>query len=163
MTRFARSLRPDAVIEDGRSKLSVKAQAAAPSVGRYTVVHVKRDGKWLMASVRDLPADEPAEENVRLEDMDWLIGVWHAERLGVEMEISCVWLADKSFVEATYSRRDGDKVTPTATQIIGVDPRNGRITSWMFNADRGYAHGVWIPRDRGWAIEFDGVTPDEYA
>ena len=30
----------------------------------------------------------------------------------------------------------------------------------MFNADKGYAHGVWIPHDTGWAIEFDGVSAD---
>jgi len=78
----------------------------------------------------------------------------------VEMTIDCRWLADKSFVEATFSKQVGDKVVPTATQIIDVDPRSGRITSWMFNADKGIAHGVWIPRDAGWAIEFSGVSAD---
>jgi hypothetical protein len=109
--------------------------------------------------VRDMPAELSSDPDP-LEDLDWLIGAWHAEYLGVEMKIECRWLADKSFVEATYSKQEADKVTPSATQVIGIDPRNGRITSWMFNADRGYAHGVWIPHDKGWAIEFEGVSAD---
>ena len=152
-----RQVSPDTAIEDGHATLT--AQAGSLTTGRYTVVHVKRNGKWLMASVRDLPTD-PSPADDPLEDLDWLIGTWHAEHLGVEVEIKCRWLAEKSFVEATHARREGDKVTPTATQIIGVDPRSNRITSWMFNADKGYAHGVWIPHESGWAIEFDGVGAD---
>lgn len=150
---------PDTAIEDGRSKLTLAAPAGSQPVGRYTVVHVKQNGKWLIASARDLPAETSAEKQP-LADLDWMIGTWHAEHLGVEMTIDCRWLADKSFVEATFSKRTGDKVVPTATQIIGVDPRNGRITSWMFTADKGYAHGVWIAHDTGWAIEFEGATAD---
>ena len=47
-------------------------------------------------SSRDLPA-EPSDTSDPLEDLDWMIGTWHAEYLGVEMEIKCRWLADKSF------------------------------------------------------------------
>jgi uncharacterized protein (TIGR02246 family) len=154
-----RQVGPDTAIEDGHSKLVCSGHAGSAATGRYTVVHVKRNGKWLIASARDLPADS-SPQNDSLADLDWMIGVWHAEHLGVEMTIDCRWLADRSFVEATYSKQEGNKVAPTATQIIGVDPRNGRITSWMFSADRGYAHGVWMPHDSGWAIEFDGVSAD---
>ncbi len=150
---------PDTVIEDGHSKVTFNAQTASAATGRYMVVHVKRDGKWLMASVRDMPAERSSDHD-QLADLGWLIGAWHAEHLGVEMTIDCRWLADQSFVEATYSKQVGDKVVPTATQIIGVDPRSGRITSWMFNADKGIAHGVWIPQNTGWAIEFAGVSAD---
>ena len=136
---------PDTAIEDGHATLTLAGQQDAPTTGRYMVVHVKRNGKWQIISARDLPADS-APTSDPLEDLDWMIGAWNVEHLGVEMNIDCRWLADKSFVEATYSKQDGDSVTPMATQIIGVDPRTGRITSWMFNADRGYAHGVWMPR-----------------
>ena len=112
-----------------------------------------------MASVRDLP-DPQSSGNKSLEDLGWLIGSWHAEHLGVEMSIDCRWLLEKTFVEATYARHEGEKVTTTAIQVIGIDPQNGRITSWMFNADGGYAHGVWASRGKGWAIEFESVTAD---
>lgn len=149
---------PDTTIEDGHSKLTLAAQPNSATSGRYTVVHVKRNGKWQIASVRDLPG--AAANGAPLADLDWIIGTWHAEHLGAEMEIHFRWLADKSFVEATYAKREGDKLTPTATQIVGVDPRSGRVTSWMFSADKGYAQGSWVPHDTGWAIEFEGARAD---
>ena len=149
----------ETAIEDGHSKLTLAAQNGPASSGRYTVVHVKRNGQWQIASARDLPGETVAGGDP-LSDLDWMIGTWHVEHLGAEMELTCRWLADKSFVEATYSKREGDKVTPTATQIIGVEPRSGRIASWMFTADRGYAHGLWIPHETGWAIEFEGTRAD---
>lgn len=150
---------PDTAIEDGHSKLTLAAQPESTTSGRYTVVHVKRNGKWQIASVRDLPGEASAN-SAPLADLDWIMGTWHAEHLGAEMEIHFRWLADKSFVEATYAKREGDKLTPTATQIVGVDPRSGRITSWMFSADKGYAHGLWVPHDTGWAVEFEGARAD---
>lgn len=150
---------PDSAIEDGHSRLSLTTPLASTASGRYMVVHIKRDGQWSMASVRDLSADRSAAADP-MADLDWLIGTWRAEHLGVEMTIHCRWLADKSFVEATYARQAGDKVVPTATQIIGVDPRSGRINSWMFNADKSIAHGVWIPQSTGWAIDFSGASAD---
>jgi uncharacterized protein (TIGR02246 family) len=149
----------DTAIEDGHSTLTLPGQKQPASSGRYTVVHVKRDGKWQIASVRDLPG-EPAAAGEPLADLDWMIGTWHAEHLGAEMEITCRWLADKSFVELTYARREGDKLTPTATQIFGRDPRSGQMATWMFSADKGYAQGVLVPHDTGWAMEFEGATAD---
>lgn len=149
----------ETAIEDGRSKLTLAGQTQQASSGRYTVVHVKRNGQWQIASARDLPGEGVASGDP-LVDLEWMIGTWHVEHLSAEMELTCRWLADKSFVEATYSKREGDKVTPTATQIIGIEPRSGRIASWMFTADRGYAHGLWIPHETGWAIEFEGTRAD---
>lgn len=148
----------DTALEDGRAAVTVAGQAGAASSGKYTAVHVQRDGKWAIASVRDL-APEPVA-GPTLADLDWMIGTWHTEHLGKEMTITCRWLADKSFVEATFAKLEDGKPVPTATQIIGVDPRSGRITSWMFNSDKGFAQGVWVPHETGWAIGFEGVRAD---
>jgi uncharacterized protein (TIGR02246 family) len=148
----------DAAVEDGSAVVTAAPQAA-PVTGRYTVVHAKRDGKWQMASVREFPA-EAAAAGDPLEDLAWMVGAWRAEHLGVEFEIDCRWLPNKTFVEATYSRIEGDEKTPTATQIIGVNPGTGRLMSWMFNGDGGVATGDWTPSEAGWSIAYEGVTND---
>jgi len=153
-----RVLGPDTAVEDGSSAVTATPQAA-PILGRYTVVHVKRDGVWQMASVRELKA-EPAAAADPLADLAWMVGTWHAEHLGAEMEIDVRWLANKAFVEATYSQRVGETVTPTATQIIGMNPGTGRIMSWMFSGDRGVATGDWTSTDAGWTIDYHGVRGD---
>lgn len=154
----------DTAIEDGSSQVMPAPEAPAIG-GRYTVVHAKRDGKWLMASVRGVQSDsgesaELADAGDPLEDLAWMIGTWHAEHLGVDFQIECRWLANQSFVEVSYSRQEGEELTPTATQIIGVDPRTRQVTSWMFSGDGGYATGTWTPHATGWEIQFSGASAD---
>jgi uncharacterized protein (TIGR02246 family) len=153
-----RFLGPETAIEDGSTAMTATPHAA-PILGRYTVVHVKRDGAWQMASVRELKAESAAAADP-LTDLAWMVGTWHAEHLGAEMEIDVRWLANKAFVEATYSQRVGDVSTPTATQIIGTNPATGRIMSWMFGGDRGVATGDWTASDAGWTIAYEGVRGD---
>jgi uncharacterized protein (TIGR02246 family) len=153
-----RVLGPDTAVEDGSSAVTATPHAA-PILGRYTVVHVKRDGAWQMASVRELKAESAAAADP-LEDLAWMVGAWHAEHLGAEMEIDVRWLANKAFVEATYSQRVGETSMPTATQIIGINPGTGRIMSWMFSGDRGVATGDWTSSDAGWTIDYQGVRGD---
>lgn len=151
-------LDPNTAIEDGRTSLD-PAPPGPPAASRYTAVHVKREGKWLLASVRDMRVELPASQG-HLKKLDWLVGTWEFEKDGAKVEISCHWIANKNFIEVTHTYREGDKADESAREIIGWDPQHERITSWMFNSDGGHAIGTWLPRKHGWTIEFAGVTPD---
>ena len=48
----------DLALEVGSTK-DTPAPGETPEYGRYTVLHVKRDGKWLMAAARDTEGDPP--------------------------------------------------------------------------------------------------------
>ena len=50
---------PDVAIEEGRAVVTPAAPGAQAETTRYTVIHVKQDGRWLQSSVRDDPAAEP--------------------------------------------------------------------------------------------------------
>jgi uncharacterized protein (TIGR02246 family) len=54
-----RLISADAAIEDGRAILD-PAPASAPAVSKYTAVHVKSGGQWLMSTVRDTRVDTPS-------------------------------------------------------------------------------------------------------
>ena len=90
-------------------------------LSRYTVVHVKQDGKWLMASVREASIELPSNF-ARVEGLGWLVGTWKAERDGTAMHTTIRWIANKSFLEREYTiRKDGIAVS-SGKQIIGWDP-----------------------------------------
>ena len=81
--------------------------AGPPQLSRYTVVHIKQDGKWLMASVREASVELPSNF-ARVEGLDWLVGTWKAERDGTAMHTTVRWIANKSFLEREYTvRKDG--------------------------------------------------------
>ena len=66
-----RFLTPSLAIEEGVSKVTHEPGEPAES-GRYTVLHVKEDGKWQMASVHDLADDEEIAKS-ELDQLAWLV------------------------------------------------------------------------------------------
>jgi uncharacterized protein (TIGR02246 family) len=153
-----RLLSDDAAIEDGRTMVE-PPPAGAPAIGKYTAVHVKRDGKWLMATVRDTRVETPsAYRNVA--DLEFLIGTWTAEEHGAKNRSVCRWVANKSFVERRYATTAADGTTISGVQLIGWNPQGGHVESWNFSSDGGHAVGVWSPIEDGWQAEVTGVTGD---
>jgi uncharacterized protein (TIGR02246 family) len=147
-----------AAIEDGRAMLD-PAPAGAPATSKYTAIHVKVNGQWLMATVRDTRV-ESASAYRNVADLEWLIGTWTAEEHGAKSESVCRWVADKSFVERSYTVTHADGTTASGVQVIGWNPQGGHVQSWNFTSDGGHAIGVWTPREGGWAAEIRGVTGD---
>ncbi len=153
-----RLLSDDAAIEDGRAVLD-PMPAGAPAISKYTTVHVKIDGKWLMSTVRDVRIETPSAYH-NLENLSWLIGKWTAEEHGSQAEITCRWIANKSFIERRYTVTNPDQVTESSVEIIGYNPQTGQIQSWNFHSDGGHAVGVWTPHESGWQAEVQGTTAD---
>ncbi len=107
-----RLLDANVAVEDGSSKLEPAPDGSSTS-SRYTAVHVKRGGKWLLASVRESRVELPPH-HARLQALDWLIGTWESEGNGPKVEITCRWIADQSFIEVTHLLRDHDRTVESA-------------------------------------------------
>lgn len=153
-----RLLSDAAAIEDGRAMVDPQP-AGTPGIGKYMAVHVKVGGKWLMSTVRDTHVDTPSTYR-NVADLEFLIGTWTAEEQGAKSESVCKWIANKSFVERTYTTTDSGGTETSGVQIIGFNPETGNVQSWNFNSDGGHAVGVWLPHEGGWSAEIQGVTGD---
>jgi uncharacterized protein (TIGR02246 family) len=149
---------PNAAIEDGRAVVE-QPPAGAAGVSRYTAVHVKVEGKWLMASVRDTWIEAPAEARSAA-DLRWLIGTWVAEEHGVQTESVCRWAVTGRFIERTYTTTQVDGTKTSGVQLIGWNAQGGHVQSWDFSPDGGHAVGVWSPTDGGWQAIVHGITGD---
>ena len=152
-----RQVNANTAVELGRAMVELGPANVGSS--QYTATHTKVDGKWLMSSVRDsATSSQSAAEELR--DLEWLVGSWSAEEGGGKMEASCRWIADKKYLERTYSVSRGEKVVTSGLQVIGWNPQSQRIQSWVFTSDGGHAVGLWTPRKNGWEIETRGMTAD---
>jgi uncharacterized protein (TIGR02246 family) len=143
------------LIEDGRAIVKV---GDTESASRYTAVHKRVNGKWLMASVRDSGFGLSAE--AALSDLDWLVGAWRAEEDGNKVESTCRWVTGKKFLERTYAVTRGGKVAASGLQLIGWNPQSKQLQSWIFTSDGGHSEGVWTPRENGWSIDTRGMLAD---
>src|SRR5262249_2777095 len=69
-----RFLGADLAMEVGTTK-ETPARGEPPEYDRYTVLHVKRDGKWQMALARDEEGPPPTAHE-QLQPLAWLVGEW---------------------------------------------------------------------------------------
>jgi uncharacterized protein (TIGR02246 family) len=153
-----RFLGPDIAVEKGIAKVKLPAAEAATGA-RYTVVHARRDGKWVMVVGKDSPYVPGSNEDY-LKDLEWLIGDWSVDAKDRPLRIHFEWMAQRNFIKNTYSYTKDGETTLTGGQIIGWNPKLGRIVSWHFDARGGFGDDVWIKDGSKWVIEAKGTFRD---
>lgn len=149
---------PTVAEEDGVAQVSLPG-GSAPVASRYTAIHVRHEGAWLMASVRESRI-EFSSNFVRLKELDWFIGDWKTVRDETTVRMSFRWVANRSFVQQNFSVSDNGIVTSSGVQMIGFDPEAGQIRSWSFDSNGGFGTGLWSPTNDGYRIISRGVLPD---
>jgi uncharacterized protein (TIGR02246 family) len=152
-----RMVAPTVALEQGTAS-TTDGPTKTRSESAYTAVHVKQDGKWLMASVRE--SEIASQGNAAdLGEIGWLIGSWEGEG-AAKAQVDYAWMPNKHFIKGEFTSTAKDAKVPGGTQIIGRDPLSGRIISWFFNADGGQAFGQWRQQGSSWIIKTKGVTPE---
>jgi uncharacterized protein (TIGR02246 family) len=152
-----RFLSPDVAREDGRSLIT---PANGTAVSRfYTVLLIKREGHWLISSVREEP-DPPVRPHDRLKELDWMVGDWIDEGADSVVRIQCRWSGDENFLFRTFTVKRQGKALLEVTQRIGWDPVARRIRSWEFDSEGGFGEGTWSRDGEKWVVKSTGVRPE---
>lgn len=152
-----RVLNDSTVLEEGRA--TVTPASGAPAGSRYTAIHVKVDDGWQMASVRDEKITIPSAYP-RLQDLGWLVGNWSSEHEGIQANVSCNWIAQKSYLERKFEIRQNGQLISSSREIIGWDPLQSQVVSWSFASGGGRSIGVWSEVADGWIVQQEGVSSD---
>jgi uncharacterized protein (TIGR02246 family) len=150
---------PDTAVEDGTTAV-LAPDGTAPSRARYTNFFVKKDGQWLLASVREAAFIPPSNyENLR--ELGWVIGEWVDENPGAEIaRVSFAWSPDQNFIISTRTVETKDGALDRGTQWIGWDPVKKQIRSWNFEADGGFGEGAWTKDGDKWIVKTTSVVAD---
>ena len=151
-------LAPEVARQDGRSKL-IPPGEGPPSTSRYTATFVKSQGRWLVASIREL--DDPTiTPHERLKELEWMVGEWIEETGDAVIATSIAWSEDQNFLLRSYEIRVDGKADIKGTQRIGWDPLTKQVRSWVFDSRGGYGDGYWTRSGDRWIIKSTGVRPD---
>jgi uncharacterized protein (TIGR02246 family) len=154
-----RFLTPDVAVEDGTTEV-LAPDGTPPSAARYTIVHVKKDGDWLLGSVRDAPYVPPTNYE-HLRALEWTIGDWASEtNKGESARASFTWGKNQNFIVATIEATIKEVPVSGATQWIGWDPAAKAIRSWTFDDDGGIGRGAWTHQDNKWTIKSTNTLRD---
>lgn len=152
-------LTPDVAVEDGTVE-AFPPNGGPPTRARFTNVHVKKDGKWLLGSVRAAPFVQPSAYQ-HLNVLEWAIGEWvgEAPEGGVE-RLTLAWVDNQNFIKGTFSTTLKGVPVGSATQRIGWDPTAKRIRSWVFDATGGFGEGSWVQNGKMWVVKTTFVLQD---
>jgi hypothetical protein len=146
-------------IEDGTRTVTT-ADDGSSATNRYTMVHVKRDGRWSIASARELPDDPEPTPYERLQALSWMLGEWVDEGADASIAVSCRWAESRNFLLVDFDAKTRGESVIRSSQRIGWDPLTGRIRSWVFDSDGGYGRGDWVQVDDRWIIKSTAVLPN---
>jgi uncharacterized protein (TIGR02246 family) len=135
-----RVMTPDLAIEDGTTDVR-PVDGGPPRRARYVVIHLKQDGQWCLASVRetvightrsnglivpgavDDAVFSPPAHDEHLRELEWLIGDWgDAGDTAAEAQVSFTWAAHQNFIVASLTTMRKDLPVGSASQWIGWDP-----------------------------------------
>jgi uncharacterized protein (TIGR02246 family) len=154
-----RFLKPDLAIEDGITEV-LPADGGPPTNARYTAVHIKQDGQWLLASVRE-SVPQPPSNFEHLEALEWLVGDWEDEaEKGASAKFSYSWAENKNFLVASFATTLNNVPVAGGTQWIGWDAAGKQVRSWAFDASGGFGEGLWSRDGKAWSIKSTITTRD---
>ena len=146
-------------IEEGTRTMTI-GDGVVKSHFRYIGVWAKTDGGWRLASFRDFADDPVPTPNEYLQPIAWLVGDWVNEGADGKVAISYHWSEDKNFLLGEFQMSSAEGSPQKSTQRIGWDPSIGRIRSWLFDADGGFAEAYWTVVEDGIVIKSSSVNPD---
>ncbi|MES2790472.1 MAG: SgcJ/EcaC family oxidoreductase [Planctomycetota bacterium] len=155
-----RPIAPGIMTEEGVSTFTPKDQGTS-SRTRYTATHVKQaDGKWLLASVRELDAPTVTTHD-RLKDLAWLEGKWHEDSDGEVVSTEWTWSKDGNFLLSKFTIKGVNDLSVTGTHRIGWDAERKQFRSWIFDSEGGFAEGCWThDEDSSWSVQLSGIDSD---
>jgi uncharacterized protein (TIGR02246 family) len=148
----------DMALEVGTTKETPEANEP-PDIDRYTVIHVKRDGKWQMAMARDEEGPPPGAHE-QLRPLAWLVGEWVDDGGSTVVRSACRWSEDKNFLLQDFRVEISGRDAMNVSQRIGWDPLRKRVRSWVFDSEGGFGESVWTRDGDDWIIRATGVRPD---
>ncbi|HEV3261256.1 MAG TPA: SgcJ/EcaC family oxidoreductase [Gemmataceae bacterium] len=154
-----RFVTPEVAIEDGTTDV-IPPGGAPPNRTRYSIVHVKKDGQWQLASVRDAHFT-PETNYEHLRGLEWVVGEWaDAGETGQTAHLSFTWSDNQNFLVNTFATTFKDITLASGTQWIGWDPNAKHLRSWTFDAHGGFGEATWARDGDNWVIKAHSVLRD---
>lgn len=154
-TESIRFLAPSVALEEG--KATVASSAGEDSLTSYRAVYVKQGDRWLMDMVKEVEEVVPVSHYEQLQPLEWIIGTWVDEDPEARIETVCNWTENRNFITRSFTVFIDGEVDLRGTQVIGWDPSQKTIRSWLFDARGTFGTATWKQDGDRWVIRASQV------
>jgi uncharacterized protein (TIGR02246 family) len=149
---------PNVAIEQGTAKVTVSGET--PDVTEYSAVYVKHGKQWLLDRMTEEAAADSQSHYEHLKELEWMVGSWVDQDEAATVTTECQWTRNNNFLTRAFTIQVGDQLDMAGMQIIGWDPSEKQIRSWVFDSDGGFGQATWKKLGNRWHIHQSGVLPD---
>lgn len=157
-TESIKFVSPNVAVEQGTAKVLNPAGTAEES--EYSAVYVKRDGQWLLDRVTEEEPPVVQSNYEHLKELEWMVGTWLDQDEQSTIETNCHWAKNQNFLIRSFAITVRDRISLSGMQIIGWDPANKKIRSWVFDSNGGFGEGNWSKKGNAWHVQTSGTSSD---
>jgi uncharacterized protein (TIGR02246 family) len=144
--------RPNRAIETGTATVTRAGQT--PEETQYVASYVKKGGAWKLTSVTE---EEISIGYQHLKELEWLIGEWIDRDENATLDTVYQWSGNQSFIAGSFTVYVQGQVDLQGTQVIGWDPVEKTIRSWVFDSQGGFGQGTWSKQGNQWLVKSSSV------
>lgn len=145
-------------IETGTAVISQDSKEISRKV--YKATYVLEKGKWLLQQVREVEVADAPKQNEPLKELSWLIGDWEDQDDDATILSNYTWDRYKNFIVQQFSVSIEGSLEIEGRQLIGWDPIEKKIRSWLFDSDGSFGEGVWRKEGKVWTLEMQQTLTD---
>ncbi len=149
---------PDVAIVEGLSEISDKKALLQRNARKIELV--KENGQWFIDTIREIEVAPPPPIYKYLKGLEWLIGKWKDQDDDVSITFATKWDKFKNFIVQRFKMEVYDTLEMEGIQIIGWDPIEQKIRSWVYDSDGGFGSGVWSKSGNNWNAVLNYVLSD---
>jgi hypothetical protein len=149
---------PDEAVVEGVSEISGKEGLLQRNARRVELV--KDQGQWLIDTVSDIEVAPAPRLYEHLKGLEWLIGKWLDKDDNSTITFTTDWDKFKNFIVQRFKMEVYGVEELEGLQIIGWDPIEQRIRSWVYDSDGGFGSGVWTQNGNSWTAVMNYVLSD---
>lgn len=118
----------------------------------------------LVSCARESQDEKPVITTVQapehLKELDWLVGNWTNSVADSTFTTRNQWDRYSNFLTQTFTLNVMGQDDLFGRQIIGWDPKEKRVRSWIFDSEGGFGHGSWYQHDDSWYVSVRYTMPD---
>jgi uncharacterized protein (TIGR02246 family) len=149
---------PNRAVEEGVAVVSREGQV--PEMTQYVATYVKEGAAWKLKSVEEADVRVAPSHYEQLKELAWMAGEWADEDEDATVATTCRWSRNGNFLTRMFAVRVAGQADLEGMQIIGFDPSEGKIRSWVFDSDGGTGEGYWTRDGSQWTVQSTHVLPD---
>lgn len=126
----------------------------------FKAIYSNQEGTWILQKLIEAEFLLQSTHYEHLKPLDWLIGAWVDDSASIDISYNNLWGFNRNFIVQDFKMQILGEEELAGQQIIGWDPAQKTIRSWIFDSDGGIGTGKWSLDRNTWYVQIHFTLSD---